>query len=525
MAEVSIKSRKDLRSWLDDKPAEWAHVLAVRTALRLLPLVSDPELFYDEQPNADLTLQAFRAMVVSSGAAKIPPDVTVTLAARAAARAAPATQAASVPSAAARSAARAAHAAAVPAAAAAAAEAAIDDAADAAVGYDSWHSFSIDCVALQDGVQPQKLLARPLWLEQPDWFTQSWRRAEEWLELDYAFFWRNWYLARLKGSRHALPWFDADTDRRFHQFLFEQDDDWWRRNPVEVNRQIADWVNTEPLGGSEEQEYYPDGQRNETTPRDILENTADPQAVEEGGKLGIKQNAEFGVAITQTKAQIAQRLIDLAFALSSGLEANAPSGLPAALARYATVLERNIAEPATDTLNPLAGIVRNLRREDGHEAWARGLAETFDQFLTDHNRLFGEAESQQDKASEREKLTLEESLRDQSLANDVEKFTALVRSLAEAGVTNETAQKYLDILVKMGMEIAYGGPQYLDRDQEIVGVPKGWSITDSYRANVAGLSMQIQNVAFALSVTGHPQFQSVIPVVTDFVTHMARYWL
>jgi hypothetical protein len=36
---LEIKDRKSLRSWLDDKPVEWAQLIALRAALRVFPLV------------------------------------------------------------------------------------------------------------------------------------------------------------------------------------------------------------------------------------------------------------------------------------------------------------------------------------------------------------------------------------------------------------------------------------------------------------------------------------------------------
>lgn len=35
---IDIRSREDLRAWLEDKPVNWARAIAVRAALRVLPI-------------------------------------------------------------------------------------------------------------------------------------------------------------------------------------------------------------------------------------------------------------------------------------------------------------------------------------------------------------------------------------------------------------------------------------------------------------------------------------------------------
>lgn len=35
---ITIRSREDLKAWLKDKPADWARAIAVRAALRVLPI-------------------------------------------------------------------------------------------------------------------------------------------------------------------------------------------------------------------------------------------------------------------------------------------------------------------------------------------------------------------------------------------------------------------------------------------------------------------------------------------------------
>ncbi|MEP3468514.1 hypothetical protein, partial [Marinobacter alexandrii] len=66
---INIKSGRDLVNWLDDRPLDWAQVIAVRAALRVQPIgyrvfdVSDNVL--DADLKKGLILQSFRANFIS----------------------------------------------------------------------------------------------------------------------------------------------------------------------------------------------------------------------------------------------------------------------------------------------------------------------------------------------------------------------------------------------------------------------------------------------------------------------------
>jgi hypothetical protein len=88
---LNFEKPEDVGSWLADRPAEWAQVVAVRAALRVFPIVLDA-LLYSKQDatevnTVDLVLQAFRAGFVSWSACKYPMHATK-FPVRAAARAA-----------------------------------------------------------------------------------------------------------------------------------------------------------------------------------------------------------------------------------------------------------------------------------------------------------------------------------------------------------------------------------------------------------------------------------------------------
>jgi hypothetical protein len=251
---VAISSREELEAWLEDKPREWARVIALRAALRVLVIASDPAIFRDRSVDPRLPLTLFRVGAVSSGARKIPRHDDVTYAAAkattdAAAYAADYPAVKTIADTVAYAAAKAVTDAAVYAAAAnSAADAAAYAAAAAssAAAYTAavWAAILGDCTRLQNGTAPSALLAQPLWIDRPDWFQDAWGKAVQWLSRsDYSFaIWRDWYQRKLDGKPFEFAGFDADAEREFFTRLFAKDDAWWNREPAAVNADIAGWV-------------------------------------------------------------------------------------------------------------------------------------------------------------------------------------------------------------------------------------------------------------------------------------------
>lgn len=250
---IEIASGQQLEAWLEEKPREWSHVIAVRAALRALPLTCDPVEFTDRTVDPYLPLVVFRVSAISSGAAKIPPDgigLAAALAAAhnaafAAARAADLTPAANAAVRAVTHAADAAYAYAADvdvhyAADAGFATDAAYAAADAAALTDFWQVVEGDCQALEGDSEPEKLLLLHLWPYAPEWWCTSWDAARRWLSRpEYGFeIWREWYYGRLEGLPHVFAGFSDEADRRFYGQILEYDDGWWSRDPAEVNADI-----------------------------------------------------------------------------------------------------------------------------------------------------------------------------------------------------------------------------------------------------------------------------------------------
>lgn len=254
--EVEITSREELEAWLEDKPREWAQVIALRSALRVFPLLADPARWRDKSGLSVLFLATLRSLAVSSASAKIPAEdmigsAKLEYATNNAGRVADAVIVQYGESHPVAAAARASSAAFFTASrwglghalnAARASEHAARAAAFVAQRgvKTSWKITSGDCEALDQGTSPEKLQRLHLWPDAPDWWSDAWDAARKWLSLpDHGFeIWREWYFGRIKGLPHAFADFDDAADEKFYRWIVEQDDDWWNRDAAEVNADI-----------------------------------------------------------------------------------------------------------------------------------------------------------------------------------------------------------------------------------------------------------------------------------------------
>ncbi|XAP77796.1 hypothetical protein ABC955_14635 [Citromicrobium bathyomarinum] len=336
MADLTITSRGELQTWLEDKPREWAEVIALRAALRVLLFVLQPDTYRSETTRHALIFTCLRAIAVSSGArtvSLIDTEQAAALAAYdAAAVAAYDTAALAATRGTVSATADAAHAAAFSARTVAVAiGTAAATAASQAVAYTAraiasataarssiWPLVARDCALLADGeVSSDRLLTLHVWPDAPVWFVDSWERGRDWLcrSQDGFAIWAEWYERRIEG-KSAFSGFDDEADNAFYRYLIDQDDVWWKREPTEVNRDIA--AKVEELGG-----YTGGGSLSESEVRDILERTADPQAAVVDGKITIRANKDFGLGAGKPTASLANQLVDLARLLADGLEDNA----------------------------------------------------------------------------------------------------------------------------------------------------------------------------------------------------------
>ncbi len=236
-AEFKIDSREALEAWFEDKPVDWAQVVAARAALRAFPvvfaIVDVPDRYLSPDRKQRLTLQVFRASLLSWVARLYPAHDLTTLADAAAA--------------------------AVYAAAAAAA------APRAAVAAVSWEAFTADCAFLEKAEDSAALINTPLWLKEvrsslsyqtnmPDWARgpmdtfladPQWGGKPEWALIV------KWYQALLPGGGADTPlsYFGEKADIE----IATQPDDFWTinddRSAEDILREIGEIAGKLPDGG------------------------------------------------------------------------------------------------------------------------------------------------------------------------------------------------------------------------------------------------------------------------------------
>lgn len=266
--QSGIRSGSGLKRWLDHIPPETSRIIAMRAALRVLPLVGEVLAISEKRLNArqkqGLIAAILRASIISWTVGNYPArELTAIAAARGAEAAARAAEAANPANHALRAAAHAAR------ALARAADATIHDhlAVDAAAGaadaihtarsidtsYEAraafWESVEEDVSQSVPSVRPEIayriLAAAPLWGGEgtPNWMLQQWDNLRTGL-LDMDPNWDalcGWYTNRLRGRTKGFNVRDdkaEDLDIR----IASRSDEWWARDPAKVNADIAQWV-------------------------------------------------------------------------------------------------------------------------------------------------------------------------------------------------------------------------------------------------------------------------------------------
>ena len=99
---------------------------------------------------------------------------------------------------------------------------------------------------LLKGQSPDVLFFLPLWRDPPRWWHEDWSNTRKWLSASGVGFeiLREWYHGRLEGLPHAFSGFDNFADEVFYRWIVEQENDWWSREPAEVNNEITEFVDS-----------------------------------------------------------------------------------------------------------------------------------------------------------------------------------------------------------------------------------------------------------------------------------------
>ena len=259
---VEISTREELGMFFKNQPIEWSQVIAMRTAMRVLPLanrafpygglsdnnkiklinITNHACFilwaarkyqiYDIRKAASRVADISNASNASNGKMfHIPLSASTTIYA-----AGHATSTASF----------AAYAVAVnlPDAAeyaCAAANASFTAATYATIHFDIiWHAISTDVTSLLSGTTPTTLASSPLWPDgEPEWAAKE-RRALFALPIDDLDVWENWYQRISQGK---TPFgFGAKADEALSLKIATQDDAFWDRDFGVVNGDIKGWI-------------------------------------------------------------------------------------------------------------------------------------------------------------------------------------------------------------------------------------------------------------------------------------------
>ncbi len=252
--QLEIATPEELEDFLKDQPIEWGQVVAMRAALRYLPVVNWA-FHTNELPNKqklNLLNTTARACLMSWFARKYPTyDLRQAPAAFAAANAASAAANAATSFAAnastkaasstATSAANAASFAANAASTAATASfVATSFAANADATASTWEVISSDATSLLSSTLPTILALSPLWPEgEPRWAADE-RRAFFALPIDDLDVWQNWY-QRISQGKSPFG-FGEKADEALSLKIATQDDDFWDRDFGVVNGDIKGWI-------------------------------------------------------------------------------------------------------------------------------------------------------------------------------------------------------------------------------------------------------------------------------------------
>ncbi len=308
--QVQINSPDELEKWLEDKPKSWAQAIAVRAALRIIPVLIHVyrEETFDEELLDHLTISILRACFISDVAVVgLSSEIKLVVihaagnAARVAARAAVLAEYV-------RDAANAARAAAYAAYAADATNAAVlagsgvqaaDHAAEFAanVGDFSRAAYVTDAQWL-DGQGDRRdaaflLASQPLWLNVDSSFGYEWRElVKNLLADDFNWkFWIDWYQSKLDGTAHNG--LRGGNRERLYLEITQFPNELWEEGAEVVNAKIAELL--ADLSSEGETFYLDDGYLD----HDFLNLDIEPQKsgalrfqTDEQGKIGLDHDSE-----------------------------------------------------------------------------------------------------------------------------------------------------------------------------------------------------------------------------------------
>jgi len=329
---IEIRSPEQLEKWLEDKPKDWAQIIAVRVAMRALPFIGTAT----EDWLKRCALLLMRANATSWATLSYPAHDMA--------------NAATYATAADDAAAYAAYAASANAPAAAA---------DAV-----WRSVSEDCRWLSEHAKRadavRVLTGHSLWREQPSVpFDAAWKGLRQKLltiDTSYAV-WIEWFDRRIKGEA-AMFDIPGDTDRAEDlQILIRladaTDKGFWDRGAKFVNPTLQGWIDEARARAAP-----PAPTNTRTTISEKLLESASPQAQITDGKLDAVPNAVFDKPrYSDSLADLPSEMQAFLAVLDRSLQPNCPSIIRNCIKGYSDELLLRGNRPIVNILSAMASAI------------------------------------------------------------------------------------------------------------------------------------------------------------------------
>jgi hypothetical protein len=483
---VQITSRKELIEWLKSKPADFAKVIAARSALRVLPYafaIRVPKMWV-----ASYSLLHFRIMFVSWSVCNFPmQDMR-----QASADSADAAVDASINAdyAAARSSVDAAYASVrasggVDDALYASADA-VDAAADAAYGAASvayslargaiWLNTDNDCKwidSVSNSVTTARLLTREgLWSQDsPRSWADAWRFAcRRLLTLDPTYqVWIDWYNRRIEGHDAAFD-IPGDSDRTEDKKILARladatNEDFWDKGATYVNTTLQNWIDE-----ARERVALPPKPTTAEVQAAVVK-YASPDARIVDDRLDAGPNAIFDKPrYDGDLATLPSQLRAFIGALSVSLPRNAPDVIRHCLSAYSDELLVRGTQPIVSIVKGMASaiaaqvwIAPNEADKDDPDAWILkdrrewepGTADLFRTFFKAHLDLITHFPLDPEREAMLAATPIDEmAASDKALTDPIDKVTDLIITLATDGHATDNIVRIVKALADYTRDIA-----------------------------------------------------------------------
>ncbi|HYG46363.1 MAG TPA: hypothetical protein VD846_00335 [Allosphingosinicella sp.] len=505
--DMEVQTRQELAEWLQGRPRSWSEVIAVRAALRVMPLVARS----DEEPSLPLLLSAFRAVAIGWTVCSAP-HLHLERHAEAAAQAIRANKGGSAVYGVRRNAVQAVHKAIESVGssfhavlAGEAAEAAVEALAlsaypsfaahpwaddmerayaedqVAATRASAWAEISNDCAWLDTSTgrisAPTRLSERSLRLtgRDPDRPHDLMHTALRFLPSVASHWevWADWHQRRVEGH---LAGFDIPGDKGRGEDLAilirlaaGSDETFWGQGPQYVNVTLGRWLD-EARARAAGHRQASDKAEVEAIARD-LEHQASPEARIVDGKLDAGPNQRFDAPrYSRDLAELPSILLVNAEVLRNSLPTNASGVVGRCLDAYRDELQVRGNRPILSILKAMTSAIRaevfvppsadleeqpdRWRLRDARE-WGAGTADLFKSFFRYHLDLISHFPLDPEREARFEATPVDEAAASGSaLTEPVEAVAALIRDLADRGFATENIVQIIEAHQRYTRDVA-----------------------------------------------------------------------